>query len=36
MIKLILESSDKEDKPLKDKLKSNIGKTIVRGLSGKD
>ena len=32
---LISESSDKEDKSLKDKLKSNIGKTIVRGLSGK-
>ena len=35
--KLILESSDKEDKedkPLKDKLKSNIGKTNVRALSG--
>ena len=34
---LISESSDKEDKedkPLKDKLKSNIGKTIVRALSG--
>ena len=34
---LILESSDKEDKedkPLKDKLKSNIGKTIVRAFSG--
>ena len=34
---LILESSDKEDKedkPLKDKLKSNIEKTIVRALSG--
>ena len=37
---LILESSDKEDKedkeskPLKDKSKSNIGKTIVRALSG--
>ena len=32
---LIPESSDKEDKkdkPLKDKLKSNIGKTIVRAL----
>ena len=31
---LISETSDKEDKSLKDKLKSNIGKTIVRGLSG--
>ena len=32
---LILESSDKEDKKdksLKDELKSNIGKTIVRAL----
>ena len=31
---LISESSDKEDKPLKDKLKSNMGKTTVRALSG--
>ena len=31
---LIPESSDKEDKSLKDELKSNIGKTIVRALSG--
>ena len=31
---LISESSDKEDKHLKDKLKSNIGKTIIRALSG--
>ena len=31
---LILETSDKEDKYFKDKLKSNIGKTIVRALSG--
>ena len=31
---LILENSDKEDKSLKDKLKSNTGKTIVRALSG--
>ena len=28
------DKGDKEDKPLKDKLKSNIGKTIVRALSG--
>ena len=27
--------SDKEDKSLKDELKSNIGKTVVRTLSGK-
>ena len=31
---LILETSDKEDKSLKNKLKSNIGKTIVRALAG--
>ena len=31
---IIPETSAKEDKPLKDKLKSNIGKTIVRALSG--
>ena len=31
---LIPETSDKEDKSLKDKLRSNIGKTIVRALSG--
>ena len=31
---LIPESSDKEDKSLKDKLKSDVSKTIVRALSG--
>ena len=31
---LILETSDEEDESLKDKLKSNIGKTIARALSG--
>ena len=31
---LIPETSTKEDKSLKDELKSNIGKTIVRALSG--
>ena len=31
---LISESSDKEDKSLKDKLKSDVKKTIVRALSG--
>ena len=31
---LIPETSDKEDKSLKDELKSNIGKNIVRALSG--
>ena len=32
---IIPETSTKEDKTLKDELKSNIGKTIVRALSGK-
>ena len=31
---IIVPSSDREDKSLKDELKSNIGKTIVRTLSG--
>ena len=31
---IIVPSSDKEDKSLKDELKSNIGKTIVKTLSG--
>ena len=31
---LISESSDKEDKSLKDKLKSDVSKTILRALSG--
>ena len=33
-IDIIPETSTKEDKSLKDELKSNIGKTIVRALSG--
>ena len=33
-IDIVPETSDKEDKSLKDELKSNIGKTIVRALSG--
>ena len=33
---LTSESSDKEDKSLKDKLKFDVKKTIVRGLSGED
>ena len=33
-IDIVPETSDKKDKSLKDKLKSNIGKTIVRALSG--
>ena len=33
-IDIVPETSDKEDKSLKDKLKSNIGKTSVRVLSG--
>ena len=31
---LISESSDKEDKSLKNKLKSDVSKTVVRALSG--
>ena len=31
---IIVPASDKEDKSLKDELKSNIGKTIVKTLSG--
>ena len=31
---LLIPVSDKENKSLKDELKSNIGKTIVRTLSG--
>ena len=33
-IDIVPETSDKEDKSLKDELKSNIEKTIVRALSG--
>ena len=33
-IDIVPETSDKEDESLKNKLKSNIGKTIVRALSG--
>ena len=32
-IDIVPETSDKEDESLKDELKSNIGKTIVRTLS---
>ena len=31
---LIPESSDKEDKSLKDKLKSDVSKTIIKSLTG--
>ena len=34
-IDIIPETSTKEDKPLKDKLKSDVSKTIVKTLTGK-
>ena len=33
-IDIVPETSDKEDKSLKDELKSNIGKTIIKSLTG--